>query len=190
MSPTVTLAGPEKTLAVVDPFNVATSEAGLVPVDIAPGNVDPRIIFLSQHWMNLPGSRIAQHDHIRILQTVELLNDYFIGVSGPLHARKIVVTRVSRNIEPTRRTSGRRNHTDAGGRVSFPGLWIREGCGYRIERRCVVDERHLVHAFRVQLPVSNLLAVRAPTKTVAAEQLFFVYPIKCSIDDVTGTVGC
>src|SRR4051812_39498393 len=115
MTPTVALAGPQETLAAVDPFDVAARDSRLVPIDVSPRDVDPRFVFLSQDRTNLARANVAKHDGVRILAAVELLNDDLVGVRGKFHARKIVVARVAGDFEPLRRTAVGAHNADARG---------------------------------------------------------------------------
>src|SRR5262245_25066363 len=47
--PAVAFAGPQETLAAVNPFDVATPDSRLVPTDITPGDVDPGVVLLGQY---------------------------------------------------------------------------------------------------------------------------------------------
>jgi hypothetical protein len=54
----------------------------------------------------------------------------------------------------------------------------------RVQRIGVVDEQEVTHTVRVELPVGDALAVRAPAEAVAHAQLFFVSPVERSVDDL------
>src|SRR6185503_19749879 len=110
------------------------------------------------------------------------------GASGPLHARQIVVSCISRDIDPTSWTTVRIYNANASGGVRLTGFGIGEGCDHWIKRGGVVDQRHLLHAFGVELPVRNLFAVGTPAKAVTTEEFFFVNPVERAVDDVLRTV--
>src|SRR5688500_4484296 len=127
MTPTVALAGPQKTLAAVDPFDGTARDSGLVPIDVAPRDVYPRIIFFDEHRAHFAGTNIAQHERVRILSAVELLSDHLVGISGPFHARQVVVARIARNFHPLRRAAIGVHDADARRGVHLAGfrIWKR-----------------------------------------------------------------
>src|SRR6266550_9525989 len=190
VSPAVTFARPKKSLAVIYPLDIAASQARLVPVDVAPRDVHPGVVFFGKHRMNFASLAITKHDHVRVLQAVELLNDNFIGVCGPLHAGQIVVAWVAGNIEPACGAPGGAYHTNACGRISLTCFWIRKRSDLWIESSCVVDELHLFHAFGIKLPVGDLFAVRTPAPAVAAKEFLFIDPVESAIDNVARAILC
>src|ERR1044072_286676 len=82
-------SGPQETFATVNPFNVAASDAGLVPIDIAPRDVDPGFVLLSQNGMRLSGARVSEHHDVGVLATIELLNNELVRARRPFHARQV-----------------------------------------------------------------------------------------------------
>src|SRR5437868_450386 len=78
VAPAVSLAGPQKPLAMVHPLDVSTGEALLVPIEISPRDVDPGVVFLGKNGSNPTVFNAAQHHDVRVLQAVELLTDHFV----------------------------------------------------------------------------------------------------------------
>src|SRR6185369_17720303 len=188
MPPAISLAGPKEAFSAIEPFDVAEREPGFVPIDVAPCSVDPCFVFFSQDRMRFAGRGVGEKHGVCVLTTIKLLNHDFAGARGPVHARQIVVSRITGNIDPASWTTVRVYDADASGRVRLTGLRIRKSCRHWIKLGGVVDERHLLHAFRVELPVRDLFAVGPPAETVTAEELFFVNPIEGAVDDVLRAV--
>ena len=113
MTPAVAFTRPEKTSALIDPFDVAASESGFVPIDVAPRDVNPCFVFLSHHRPHFAGARIAHHHVVRVLTAIELLNDQLVGIRRPFHAGQIVVARIAGNLKPASWTTVRVDDTDA-----------------------------------------------------------------------------
>src|SRR5690242_12839774 len=113
MPPAVALTGPEETLTIINPFEVATTQTRLVPIDITPGNVHPRIIFFGEHRPHFSSAHITEHDNVRVLQTIQLLDNDLVRVRSPLHAWQIVVARIPGHIEPLSCTAFCRDNSDA-----------------------------------------------------------------------------
>ena len=72
MAPAIALAGPQEPFSLVGPFNIAARQAVLVPIELAPGNVHPRLVlFGEEHARNRRqfGLGLAQPacDHHRCL---------------------------------------------------------------------------------------------------------------------------
>ena len=57
-----------------------------------------------------------------------------------------------------------------------------------IRRACVVDQGEILYRTRVELPISDALAIGAPAEAVTNIELFFINPIRCSVDDLLGSV--
>src|SRR6185436_2629136 len=188
MPPAISLAGPKEAFAAVDPLDVAEREPCFVPIDVAPSSVDPRFIFFSQNRMRLAGRGIRKEYSVCVLTAIELLDHHFGRASGPVHPRQIVVPRITGNIDPTSWTTIRVYNANASGRVCLTGFRIREGCCHWIKRAGVVDERHLLHTFGVELPVSDLFAVGTPAETITTEELFFVNPVERAVNDILRAV--
>ena len=190
MPPTISFTGPQEAFAVVNPFSIAAGQSSLVPIDVAPGNVNPGIILFHQHWTYFAGANVAQHESVVVLQTIQLLNDDLVRIRGPFHARQVVVARVTGNIEPTSGAAGCGYHPDARGGICLARLRIREGSDDGIETGRIVNEQHFLHAVSVELPVSNVLTVGTPAEAVPAEQLFFIDPIEGAIHHISRAVSC
>ena len=58
----------------------------------------------------------------------------------------------------------------------------------RIKLVRIVDHLVLFDAACVELPIGDGLAIRRPSKAVAAKEFFFVNPIKCAVDGVLRAV--
>ena len=69
-----------------------------------------------------------------------------------------------------------------------PGLGVRELFQGWVQRISVVDESESLDAGRVELPVSDESAVRAPAKRIPDEELLFVDPVGRSVDEVSTPV--
>src|SRR5687767_682044 len=128
MTPAVAFAGPEEALAAVDPFNVAARDSRALPIDVAPRDVHPRFVFFDQHWTDLSCAHVAEHDGVGVLAAVELLNDDFFGVCGPLHARQIVVACIAWNFEPSRSTAAGVYYANARGGIHLTSFRIGKNC--------------------------------------------------------------
>src|ERR1041384_4737414 len=189
MPPAISLAGPKKTFAAIDPFDVAAPESGLVPIDVAPRGIVPRFVFLSQDRTRFAGGCVGKKHDVCVLAAIELLDHDFVGAGGPLHPRQIVVSRITGNIDPPRWTTVRVHNANTSGGVCLTGLRIWECCCNWIKRGGVVDQRHLLRAFGVELPVRDLFAVGTPAETVTTEELFLVHPVECAVDDVLRAVS-
>ena len=131
---------------------------------------------------------VSEHDNVGVLQAVKLLDDDLIRTRGPFHSRQIVVARVAGNVEPERLAAGSANDPYLRRGIHLAGLGIRKRSDHWIESARIIHQVKLFDAFGIELPISDLLAVRAPAKTVATKQLFFVNPIKGAVDDVTRAV--
>src|ERR1041384_5525548 len=133
-------------------------------------------------------SAIAEHNQIGVLQTIELLQRDFIGVRGPVHPGEVVIAWVAGHFEPRRRSTLRAYNSDSRSRILLTSLWILNRYDPWIKRICVVDQIKVTYAGRIELPVCNVISVRAPTPAIAQVQLFLIYPVKCSVDDRARTV--
>src|SRR6185436_4791668 len=78
MPPAVALARPQEALASLDPLDVAARETFLVPIDVAPRNINPGVFFLCEDRLDLPRTRIAEHHDVGVLKPIQLLNGDFI----------------------------------------------------------------------------------------------------------------
>src|SRR6266498_572018 len=67
MSPAVTFAGPKESRTAIDPLSIAPGQSGFVPIDIAPGDIDPGIVFFCKYRADLTGASVAKHDRLGIL---------------------------------------------------------------------------------------------------------------------------
>src|ERR1041384_1804719 len=83
MPPAISLAGPKKTFAAIDPFDVAARESGLVPIDVAPRGIDPRFVFLRQDRTRFAGACVGKKHDVCVLAAIELLDHDFVGAGGP-----------------------------------------------------------------------------------------------------------
>ena len=153
-------------------------------------NVHPGSVALGVNRSHLPGCGIGEHHVGCILKPVHAANEQFLRIAGPIHARDVEVgAGVAGNVHPEGLASARRDDADAAGRVPFARLRVGEGLRDRVGSARVVEQRELLDAARVELPVRDLLAVGAPPPAVAAEELFLVDPIEGAVDDVVRTVA-
>src|SRR5262249_29075653 len=76
MPPAVPVAGPQEPFAVIDPFGVSASQSPLVPVDVAPGHINPGFVPFGHDRASMAGGDVAKHHEVRILKSIELLNDH------------------------------------------------------------------------------------------------------------------
>ena len=68
--------------------------------------------------------------------------------------------------------------------VGGAGFRIRDARQRWVDRVGVVDQREVLDAGGVELPVGDLPAVRAPPESIAQIELFFVDPVGRAVDDV------
>src|SRR5689334_20665986 len=95
MTPAIALTYPCERLAAIQPVEIIV-------------DIDPRAIVLDENRLDCASARIAQHDDVRILPSIELLQDDFVGARGPAHSSDVVVARITRHGEPGGRTAVRR----------------------------------------------------------------------------------
>jgi hypothetical protein len=113
MAPAVALAQPEQALAPGQPGEaVHVVEPGFVLVDV--------------HRPDISRGGVAQLDLIGVLQTVELLEDHFLGVSRPIDERDIDVVRVAGRLHPDDGSARRGDDAHADGRIRLAGLGVLE----------------------------------------------------------------
>ena len=176
MLPTVALAEPEEAPSAVDPVKLVHD---LDPRVIAVGEEDPR-----------GARRGIGGDHVvRVLETVELLEEDVGGVGRPLHARDVMVARVRVGLDPAGRPARGRDDADADGGVDLADLGVRDGRDLRVAARREVHEREVLHPGGVELPVSEVPAIGAPTQAVAQAELLLVDPVGRAVDAVRTAVA-
>ena len=174
--PTVAFAQPQETRAAIDP--------GHLVHDFHPGVVSVR-----EEDFRGAGNRVARDDVVGVLEAIELLEEDAAGIRGPLHARDVMVPGIGVRGEPTRRAAGGVDDADLARGVRLPDLGIGEGRELRVKAVRVVDEREFAHARGVELPISNVLAVGAPSQAVAQAEFFFVHPIGGAVDGMRAAIG-
>ncbi len=104
-----------------------------------------------------------------------------------------MVARVAFERQPARDAAPGAHDPDPHRGVHGTRLRIREGGEGRVQRIGVVNQVKPVHAFGVELPVSDPVSVRAPAETVAQEELLLIHPVGRSVDQrlraVRGELG-
>src|SRR5919108_5976595 len=78
-------------------------------------HVDPGRIVVEEHPSRSAGTRIAEDNLVGVLQPIEPLNRDGLRIASPFHPCEIVVSRISRNLEPDRRAPGGAHNPDARG---------------------------------------------------------------------------
>ena len=176
MSPPVALGDPKKTSPFVDPCRLV-------------GKLDPGLVTIGHHRAKLAGLRVGQYNLILVLQPVELLQDEFLRILGPLHSRNVVVAQVVRGLDPSGRTAVDAHHADPAGRIRLADLGMLELRQRRIERIGRVDHDELTDALGIELPIGHVPPVGAEAETVPHVELFLIDPIGRTVDDPLGSVG-
>ena len=125
---------------------------------------------------------------IGILLTVHLLDEQLVASRNELHARDVVVACVTRDIDPCSCTTISRYITHLYGRVGSTCLRIREAMDSRIDGIYIINNIEPTGTIGIALPISNVLAVRTPTETVTATELFFVHPVEGTVHNLLTTV--
>src|SRR5271167_1964334 len=98
--------------------------------------------------------------------------------------------RITGHVEPASFTAGHVDNSYAACRVFLADLRILDRIDPRIEGIGIVHEWKLGYALRIELPVSDCIAVGAEAKAVAQTELFLVDPVECAIDLVRrGRIG-
>ena len=176
MLPAVAFAPGDEALPVVDPLEALV-------------RIDPGRVRVGEQRFHGAGAQIREHHAVRLLQPVQLLEEDITGTLGTPDVEDIVLARIARDVEPTRRAARGRHNAHAGGRVQVAGLGILHHLRPRVEAVGVVDQRHLAHAGRVELPIDDEPAVLAPAEPVAEIQLLLVHPVERAVDDLRRRVG-
>ena len=168
--PPIALAQPEEALPVLNPRPF-------------PDHVHPSLVALGQQHLGGAVPGVASDNLVQVLQAIELLEDHQLGVHGPFHFRKVVISRIGAWPKPSRLPPAGLDDTHADGGVGLAnlGVGIRRDLG--IKRASVVDELELAHRGGVKLPVSDALPVRAPAKPIPQVELLFVNPVGCAVDE-------
>ncbi len=175
VAPAVALAEPEQALATGQP-------------DVPGHVVEPGLVLVDEHRPDFARRRVAELDLVGVLQSVELLEDDFLGVPRPIDQGDVDVVRVAGGLHPDDRPARRRHDAHADGRVRLAGLGMLERDRPRIELVRVVDHRENRHAVGVELPEGDEAAVGAPAEAVADPELLLVDPVGRPVDDVIRAV--
>ena len=105
-------------------------------------------------------------------------------VLASIHSSRdeIVVPRVAWRLHPAGVSAGGADHSNPHRGIHRSGLGIRVAGDDRIQRVRVVDQRKDADAGRVELPVRDAPAIRAPAETIADAQFFLVHPVGRAVD--------
>ena len=179
--PAVALAQVDERRAVVEPVQ----RRARAPVVVVVVDVDPRAVALDEQRLRARRSRASATNIVFTrLPPVELLDRAARSSSPPSPCARDSCCADRRESSST--SSGRRSRSRrrcAPRSWSCPPSGYCTGIGERVERVGVVDQQEVAHAARVELPVGDALAVRAPAEPVAHAQLFLVHPVERAVDD-------
>ena len=96
MAPTIFLARPQEFFPLVEPVPAA------IVVIAVPGrkHINPGLVFLGVDVGSFTGGGVAEEQPAFILLPVLLLQDDLVGVSGPLHARHVMLPGITGHVHP------------------------------------------------------------------------------------------
>ena len=177
MTPTAPFAFPGKILILFQPTDMIV-------------RINPSLIFVGKNMFRLTASNLGNPHFIGILRTVQLLDKQFVAIRYKFHTWNIVVSRISRNINPGCCSAIHRYITHLYGRIGCSSLRIREMKNLRIQRIHIIDHIEYSSSFSITLPISYVLTIRTPTKTIPASKLFLIHPVECSIDYGFTAIRC
>src|SRR5437899_7758358 len=89
MPPSAPLADPGEAFPALEPAEVIH-------------DVDPRAVAIDEDRLHGAGARVTEVKCERILKSVEVLEHDVVRLTGPVHARDVVVPRVARDRQPPR----------------------------------------------------------------------------------------
>ena len=165
---TATFAFPSKILVTLQPMDVVV---GFHPCLVGIGKDVNRMVVANLGNPYLVG----------ILFAVHLLDKEFVAFRDELHARNVVVAGITRNVDPGSGTTISRYITHLYGRVGSTCLRIREALDGRVDGIHIIYNVEPASTIGIALPISDELAVRAPTETVTTIEFFFVYPVESTV---------
>ena len=129
-------------------------------------HVHPCLRLVPEDPVGGAGGHVGQQIIVPVLQPVQLLNRHGARVD-PLERREIAVARVVGSVDPASGAAVSANHAHTDERIAGADFRIRNLGDDRVGRRGVVDQREDANAGRVELPVGDTGAVRAPAEAVA-----------------------
>ena len=148
----------------------------------------PRVCALTQQFLCVAGIYVGNESPVNVLLSSKLLNEQLFTITGPLHAYQVVLARVAGNIHPLCFAATGRHDTNTHSGVSFTDFRVRKLFKRRVQLVGVIDHGKHRRAFGIELPVGNVLPVRAPAETVTQEEFFLIHPVESTVDDGVATV--
>ena len=142
MLPAVPFADPGEPLAAVQPVKVVHY-------------LHPGTVAVGENGFDLPAGSISQQHPVGVLQAIEVLDDHFIRIVGPVHPGDIVVAGISRDVQPAGFATGGIDHSHPTGRIGGAYLGILHRDHLRINRIGIVDHVKYPDSRGIELPVGN-----------------------------------
>ena len=121
---------------------------------------------------------------IGILLAIHLLNEKLIAFRNELHARNVIVTRISWHDNPCSLSTISRNITHLYSRIGCTCLRIRKTMNSRINGIYIVDNIKPTCTVGIALPISNVFAIRTPTETITTIKFFLIHPVKGTVHNL------
>src|SRR5258708_17596018 len=124
-----------------------------------------------------------------MLQPVELLDNQLIRVTGPIHSGEVMHARIAGNLHPARLSALCGNYTYSGRGVLFPSFRISKDLHGWIQGIRVINQSVIPNTCAVELPVSDALAIQAPSPAVPNAQFFLIDPVRGAVNRRAGTIA-
>jgi len=149
----------------------------------------PGFITVSENGCHLACFTVTCHYRDFILVAVEILKDDQARESSPIHLRHIVLVRLPGQLEPESFSAFRTDHSQAAGCIGLTWFGIFKRNNLRIKGGSVINHLKKWFLRRIELPVSNIAAIRAPSDSTAQEKFFLVDIIKVPIKNIFAAIG-